>query len=61
MLISELLSLCKKDGINSFTLEVRKSNEIARKLYEKFGFEDRGIRKGYYEDNNEDAVIMWLD
>ena len=61
MLISELLSLCKKDGINSFNLEVRKSNEIARKLYEKFGFEDRGIRKGYYQDNNEDAVIMWLD
>lgn len=61
MLISELLSLCRKEGINSFTLEVRKSNEIARRLYEKFGFNERGIRKGYYEDNNEDAVIMWLD
>ena len=61
MLISELLSLCRNEGINSFTLEVRKSNEIARRLYEKFGFNERGIRKGYYEDNNEDAVIMWLD
>ena len=61
MLVSELLSLCKKDGINSFTLEVRKSNEIAQKLYRKYGFEERGIRKKYYEDNKEDAVIMWLD
>lgn len=61
MLVSELLSLCKKDGINSFTLEVRKSNEIAQKLYRKYGFEERGIRKNYYEDNKEDAVIMWLD
>lgn len=61
MLVSELLSLCKKEGINSFTLEVRKSNEIAQNLYKKYGFEERGIRKKYYEDNNEDAVIMWLD
>ena len=61
MLVSELLSLCKKDGINSFTLEVRKSNEIAQKLYRKYGFEERGVRKNYYEDNKEDAVIMWLD
>ena len=61
MLVSKLLSLCKKDGINSFTLEVRKSNEIAQKLYRKYGFEERGIRKNYYEDNKEDAVIMWLD
>lgn len=61
MLVSELLSLCKKDGINSFTLEVRKSNDIAQKLYRKYGFEERGIRKNYYEDNKEDAVIMWLD
>ena len=61
MLVSELLSLCQKDGINSFTLEVRRSNEIAQKLYRKYGFEERGIRKNYYEDNKEDAVIMWLD
>ena len=61
MLVSELLSLCKQDGINAFTLEVRKSNEVAQNLYKKYGFKERGIRKNYYEDNKEDAVIMWLD
>lgn len=62
MLVSKLLSLCKEiDGISSFTLEVRKSNLIAQKLYRKFGFNDAGVRKGYYQDNNEDAIIMWLN
>ncbi len=42
------------------TLEVRESNEAALKLYEKFGFENEGIRKNYYE-NNENAIIMWLN
>ncbi|MDD4122189.1 MAG: ribosomal-protein-alanine N-acetyltransferase, partial [Eubacteriales bacterium] len=41
------------------TLEVRASNAAAISLYMKFGFESAGIRKGYYEDNGEDAVIMW--
>ena len=59
MLISELLSLCEKDEINSFTLEVRKSNIIAQNLYKKFQFAECGIRPKYYQDNNEDAVIMW--
>jgi [ribosomal protein S18]-alanine N-acetyltransferase len=40
------------------TLEVRLSNEVARKLYEKFGFEKAGFRKAYYSDNKEDALIM---
>ena len=40
------------------TLEVRKSNFVARNLYEKYGFQCRGIRKGYYSDNREDAIIM---
>lgn len=43
------------------TLEVRPSNIIARGLYRGLGFIDRGRRKGYYEDNNEDAIIMWKD
>jgi ribosomal-protein-alanine N-acetyltransferase len=43
------------------TLEVRKSNEAARGLYQRLGFEARGIRPKYYSDNNEDALIMWLD
>lgn len=40
------------------TLEVRVSNDIAQNLYHKYGFEERGVRKGYYTDNREDAVIM---
>ena len=42
------------------TLEVRPSNSRALALYKKFGFEEAGRRKGYYEENNEDAIIMWL-
>lgn len=48
-----------KRGIESFTLEVRKSNEAAIRLYESFGFETAGVRKNYYPDNHEDALIMW--
>ena len=58
-LVSELLSLCEKDGMTSFTLEVRESNLPAQNLYKKFQFAECGIRKGYYQDNNENAVIMW--
>ena len=58
-LVSELLLLCMKEGIDSFTLEVRESNIIAQTLYKKLGFVEAGIRKKYYSDNNEDAVIMW--
>ena len=42
----------------TITLEVRKSNAAARTLYEKYGFMEQGIRKAYYSDNREDAVIM---
>jgi ribosomal-protein-alanine N-acetyltransferase len=41
------------------TLEVRRSNHAARALYEKFGFKAAGMRPRYYQDNGEDAVIMW--
>ena len=41
--------------------EVRVSNEGAIKLYESLGFHARGVRRGYYTDNREDAVIMWKD
>jgi ribosomal-protein-alanine N-acetyltransferase len=40
------------------TLEVRMSNQAAQKLYEKYGFKPAGVRKGYYTDNREDALIM---
>src|SRR2546428_6425376 len=48
-------------GAEWLTLEVRVSNLGAQKLYEKFGFRRAGIRRHYYSDNNEDALIMWTD
>lgn len=49
----------EKEGIEAFTLEVRKSNIPAIKLYEKLGFVEQGVRKNFYENPTEDAVIMW--
>lgn len=58
-LIQELVKLCKDSGIVSMTLEVRVSNVVAQGLYKKYGFKIAGIRKEYYSDNKEDAIIMW--
>lgn len=58
-LISNLIQVTEQAGITSHTLEVRAGNEPAKGLYRKFGFVPEGIRKGYYEDNGEDAIIMW--
>jgi ribosomal-protein-alanine N-acetyltransferase len=44
-----------------FTLEVRVSNRDAIAMYEKLGFRSAGVRPRYYQDNGEDALIMWLD
>lgn len=54
-----LIQSCAEEGIFRQTLEVRPSNEAALALYEGFGFRIEGRRKGYYEDNGEDALIMW--
>lgn len=43
-----------------YTLEVRVSNDSAIRLYERMGFERRGVRRRYYSDNGEDALVMWL-
>ena len=59
-LLEEFLKYCKNKGCIAFTLEVRTSNKAARTLYEKYNFKQEGIRKGYYEDTKEDAIIMWL-
>lgn len=58
-LLGELLSRAKDAGMENLTLEVRVSNLAAIRLYEKHGFTSAGIRKRYYIDNNEDALIMW--
>ncbi|MCD8378371.1 MAG: ribosomal protein S18-alanine N-acetyltransferase [Candidatus Gastranaerophilales bacterium] len=60
-LIVKLLEDCYNNYIKYITLEVRVSNIPAIKLYEKYGFKSLGTRKGYYQDNNEDALIMWTE
>lgn len=60
-LILSSLKQCYEDKIKYMTLEVRKSNERAKHVYEAFGFKSLGIRKKYYQDNNEDAIIMWTE
>ena len=59
-LINALLNKAKELEIIAVTLEVRVSNLAAISLYERFGFVSSGVRRGYYSDNNEDALIMWL-
>lgn len=58
-LLTNLLELCKTLDCNDITLEVRSSNIVAQGLYKKFSFKEEGVRKGYYSDNGEDAIIMW--
>ena len=55
-------SLLEEAGRNArYTLEVRTSNAGAIAMYERFGFRPAGHRRGYYHDNGEDALIMWLE
>ncbi|MBR1853122.1 MAG: ribosomal protein S18-alanine N-acetyltransferase [Lachnospiraceae bacterium] len=58
-LVQELLRLGSERGVEEFTLEVRKGNLPAIKLYEKAGFVSEGIRPGFYDKPREDALIMW--
>lgn len=60
-LIIEILKDCYLNNIKYLTLEVRVSNTAAINLYTKYGFASLGTRKGYYQDNNEDALIMWTE
>jgi ribosomal-protein-alanine N-acetyltransferase len=60
-LLERLFELTSSEGRRGYTLEVRVSNDVAIKLYEQAGFKARGIRRGYYTDNREDALIMWRD
>jgi ribosomal-protein-alanine N-acetyltransferase len=61
MLLERLFEETAGEGRRGYTLEVRVSNDIAIRLYERAGFKPRGIRRGYYTDNREDALIMWRD
>lgn len=60
-LVKSLIALAKEHNVTRITLEVRPTNTAALNLYKKFGFIIQGIRKGYYEDTKEDALIMWAE
>ncbi len=61
LLLDRLFETTDEGTRRGYTLEVRVSNEGAIRLYERAGFRARGIRRGYYTDNREDALIMWRD
>jgi ribosomal-protein-alanine N-acetyltransferase len=58
-LLLVLARLAREQGIEGLTLEVRMSNEPGKALYRRFGFAPAGIRKNYYAEVNEDALVMW--
>ena len=60
-LLERLFELTHDDQRRGYTLEVRVSNRDAIALYENLGFVRQGIRRAYYTDNREDALIMWRD
>lgn len=60
-LFKHVLSQAMMIGMERLSLEVRVSNVIAQKMYRKFGLVPGGVRKNYYSDNNEDAIVMWVD
>lgn len=60
-LVEEILSLSRDQGVKKVHLEVRQSNDFARRLYRKFGFQVIAVRPNYYSKPREDAVLMALD
>ena len=61
-LLNRLLERVADGGVGEdarFTLEVRRSNDAALALYAQFGFKVAGVRRRYYQDNGEDAYVMW--
>lgn len=60
-LLQELIDRAKRNNCDRMTLEVRTGNLGARAMYRRFGFVEQGIRRRYYTDTGEDAIIMWKD
>ena len=60
-LMREAIRIVKEQQGVLMTLEVRVSNTVAKNLYYKLGFQDGGIRKNYYTDTQEDALVMWVE
>ena len=61
LLMQKLMELARDNDMESMTLEVRVSNAAARHLYEQLGFVEAGIRKNYYSETKEDALILWCE
>ena len=61
MILNRVFEEGRKVGAGRATLEVRRSNEIARRLYERFGFTVAGVRRGYYRHPEEDALVLWRE
>jgi [ribosomal protein S18]-alanine N-acetyltransferase len=61
LLVVALIDRARQIGARWLTLEVRVSNDVAQRLYEKYTFKEMGIRRRYYSDNGEDALVMWTD
>lgn len=60
-LLKQVIEFSRSQGVKTLSLEVRLSNEVAQNLYRKYGFKAGGIRKNYYVDNHEDALVMWVN
>ncbi|MFB4166041.1 ribosomal protein S18-alanine N-acetyltransferase [Alteribacillus sp. JSM 102045] len=60
-LLVNALEMASAYGAKTMSLEVRVSNQTAQSLYKKLGFQSGGIRKNYYTDNQEDALVMWVN
>lgn len=60
LLVNDIVQ-ARKVGADWITLEVRVSNDSAQRLYGKYGFRNLGIRRNYYQDNDEDALVLWTD
>lgn len=61
LMLSSLIEHAYEIGAHMVTLEVRVTNDVAQNLYRKYGFQEAGIRRRYYSDNDEDALIMWTE
>lgn len=58
-LMEAMVAFARNQDVHSVTLEVRSGNEPARNLYKSYGFREEGVRRSYYKNPSEDAVIMW--
>ena len=61
LMLVHLIDQAREMGAKRLTLEVRVSNNVAQELYRKYTFKEEGVRKRYYSDDGEDALIMWSD